>query len=326
MKRTAHHKIDLPKASVAMTLYSEPWEWAKAALDSILDQSLEEIEVNVVIDRPDYPYEDRLRDYAAPDQRVTIRALETNGGPAVSANAAMAMGTAPLICIMDGDDIARPQWLEHHVAFMDEHPEVGLSCGWLELFGTHKGQWRYSIGDIRAQFVIDNPLSKPGMMMRREVVEAFDPFFRREYNYAEDYDAWERATRQFHVEILPEVVMDYRTSARQVTSVRSKEMSDTSKRVRLRALNYLLTRHGIDRQLSSPLSSEDLDVLRQLKPLMRRELFIQLVYRMFRSIPGVGLKDYRRLGRMGILSSLSLKYHLKILFVALRGGYWKEDF
>lgn len=326
MIRNTHAKSVSPKVSVSMTLYSEPWEWAKVALDSILDQTLSDIEVNVVIDRPDYPYEERLRDYAAQDRRVVVRALEVNGGPAVSANVAMAMGTAPLICIMDGDDIARPEWLERHVAFMDAHPEIDLSCGWLQLFGARREQWRYRIDDLSVQLVLDSPVSKPGMMMRREVVEAFTPFFRREYNYAEDYDAWERVSRRYRIGVFPEVIMDYRTSDRQVTAVRSKEMADTSKRIRLRALNYLLTRYGIDRQLTSPLSSEDLDVLCLLKPLMPRGFFIQLVYRIFRSILGVGLRDYRHLGRMGILGSLSLKYHLKILFVALRGGYWKEDF
>lgn len=312
--------------SVAMTLYSEPWEWAKAALDSLLDQSLREIEVNVVIDRPDYPYEERLRDYAAPDERVTIQALETNGGPAVSANAAMAMGTAPLICIMDGDDIARPYWLEHHVAFMDAHPEIDLSCGWLEFFGARSGEWRMQADDIRMRLLLENPASKPSMMIRREVVESVSPFFRKECNYAEDYDAWERVSRQYHIGVFPEVVMDYRTSSQQITSRRRMEMGKVSKGIHLRALNFLLSHYGIDRELTSPLSSEDLEVLPLLEPLMPPKYFIPLVYRMFRSTSGVGLRDYCFLRRRGTLRSLPFKYRLKVLYVALRGGYWRTDF
>lgn len=310
-----------------MTLYNEPWEWAKEAIDSVLDQSLEDIEVNIVIDRPDYPHEATLREYTAPDHRLSIRALEANGGPAVSANAALGMATAPLVVIMDGDDKARPYGLERQVNYMEQNPAIDLCCGWIETFGAKTGEaWTPSAEDIYAKMCLGSPLFRPGMMMRSRVLEAYDEFFKKEYNYAEDYEAWVRVGRQFRFGVVPTVIIDYRISDQQVTNVKQDIMADQTKRIRLMAVNNYLEANGIHATISAPLSIEDLETVGALQPVMPKEYFSNLVYRMFRSIPGVGIKELGRLLRMGYLGSLALKYQLKILFVALNRGYWKQDF
>lgn len=94
----------MPKISVIVPCYNVA-PYVGACLDSILSQSLRDIEIICVNDKsPDNTLQ-VLTDYANRDNRIKVINQKSNMGVSVARNTAMQVATGDFIAFMDGDDL-----------------------------------------------------------------------------------------------------------------------------------------------------------------------------------------------------------------------------
>ncbi len=86
--------------------------WLRQAVDSVLGQTLQDVELLAVDDASTDDSLGILEDYAARDRRVRVMRNATNQGQAVARNVALAQATGEYVCMLDADDWLSPDALE----------------------------------------------------------------------------------------------------------------------------------------------------------------------------------------------------------------------
>lgn len=116
-----------PLISVVMSVYSEPEDYLRKSIESILKQSFSNFEFIIVIDNPGYrkAYE-IVNLYARDDKRIKIILNEKNEGLAASLNKAFSIAEGTYIARMDADDISFPIRLEKQFNYMEAHPDIAI--------------------------------------------------------------------------------------------------------------------------------------------------------------------------------------------------------
>ena len=98
------------KVSVIMPVYNA-CDFIAAAIDSVLSQTLKEIELICIDDGSTDNSLDILREYQAKDERVRI-VTETNAGPAIARNNGIRRARGEYFAFLDADDFFEPTLLE----------------------------------------------------------------------------------------------------------------------------------------------------------------------------------------------------------------------
>lgn len=112
----------MPDVSVLMTVYNG-LPYLDKAVDSILSQTLKDFRFVIVDDGSSDGTSEYLR--SIKDDRVTVL-TQSNQGTAAAANLGLKQIQTPFVARMDADDIAMPHRLETQLAFMKQHPDVGI--------------------------------------------------------------------------------------------------------------------------------------------------------------------------------------------------------
>jgi hypothetical protein len=187
-----------PLVSVLITAHNAA-SYLSLALQSILHQTLHEIELILVDDGSSDATAEIGADFARRDRRV--RFLQPGRlGRARALELGMRATRADLIALMDADNIAHPRRLERQCAFLqrnDEFVAVGAQLAFIDSSGAPlPGSpqlpsepaeiWRW------LREAIDNPIANPTAMLRRSLVTAIG-YHREGFFFAEDLDFWLRA-------------------------------------------------------------------------------------------------------------------------------------
>ena len=113
-----------PRVSVVIPTFNRR-DGVGRAIESVLEQTLEDFELLVVDDGSRDGTAGFLRGRYGHDARV--RVLEkANGGCGSARNLGVARARAPLVAYLDSDDRARPERLARQAAALDAHPEADL--------------------------------------------------------------------------------------------------------------------------------------------------------------------------------------------------------
>ncbi len=158
------------KVSVLIPVHNKA-PFLRECLDSVYAQSHADLEVVAVDDRSTDDSLALLR--AETDPRLRIIALPVNRGPGGAANAGLDACTGSYVVRLDADDLMVRDRVERQVAFMEAHPEVGASGGWLQLFGARDRVWKFPLTDseCKAQLLFGVPVSQGASILRRSVIE-----------------------------------------------------------------------------------------------------------------------------------------------------------
>jgi glycosyltransferase involved in cell wall biosynthesis len=111
-----------PRVSILMTVYNG-MPYLPAAIESMLKQTFQDFEFIIVNDGSTDGTVAYLDSLADPRIHVVHR---ENGGTAAAANQGLQHCRGEYIARMDSDDISLPHRLATQVAFLDQHPRVGL--------------------------------------------------------------------------------------------------------------------------------------------------------------------------------------------------------
>lgn len=226
----------MAKVTVLMPTYNVA-PYVEEAIGSVLRQTFSDFELLVVDDASTDDTLARVR--AIEDPRIRIAAFDNNVGLAENLNRGLALIDTELVARMDGDDIAEPYWLEHEVAILDSHPDIGICSGGFERFGTVKSLVRFpeSHEDSMANMLFECSVIVPTFRMSlyrdhglRYSTEAFP---------AEDYRFWAECLRVTKIYNLQETLFHYRMHPTQICTARREEQQKKVAEVRLFMLEWL---------------------------------------------------------------------------------------
>jgi len=201
--------MGIPLVTVLMSVYNGQ-RFLGEAIESILAQSLQDFEFIIIDDAS--TDDSRVVAQSYHDQRIKILTNPENMRLAASLNRGIHLARGKYIARMDADDISLPQRLEKQAAYMENHPEIGVSGTWLECFGDMGGVWDYPTDPaiIRTGLLFQNQLGHPTVIMRRDLILRHGLFYDPDYIEAEDYKLWARCARHFLLGNLGEVLLMYR--------------------------------------------------------------------------------------------------------------------
>jgi glycosyltransferase involved in cell wall biosynthesis len=159
------------KVTVLMTYYNKG-PYVEEAVRSVLNGTFRDFELLVVDDASTDDGLDRIR--AIGDPRIRILESAVNTGRAAAANRGFDAARGEYIAVLDADDRMIPERLQRQVTYMDQHPEIGASGGYLMAFGAVPGCLPVLQHDAeaRVQFLFGMPVFYSTCIIRRQVLDS----------------------------------------------------------------------------------------------------------------------------------------------------------
>ncbi|HFR3896900.1 TPA: glycosyltransferase, partial [Streptococcus suis] len=115
------------EVTVLMSVYKEPLEMVKVAVDSIMNQTYTDILFLIIVDNPDnLEVIQYLQHLIKCDNRFEMIINSQNMGLAQSLNRGIDRVVTPYLARMDADDIAEPDRLEKQIRYLKDNPTVDL--------------------------------------------------------------------------------------------------------------------------------------------------------------------------------------------------------
>jgi len=189
--------------------------WIEAAVQSVLDQTLRDLEVVVVDDGSTDATPQILA--AIPDKRLRV-VRQTNGGLAAARNTGIRAARGVFLGLLDGDDTWMPQKAERQVAVLQRDPGLTLTyshSAYLDEDGTPSGlllRSDHAAPDWR-DMILRNHVGNGSTPIGRtaDFIEA-GLFNEQLRTAAEDYEMWPRMMHRTgrRIALVPEVLTGYR--------------------------------------------------------------------------------------------------------------------
>jgi len=162
------------------------------ALKSIQDQSYKNLEIIIVFNGNNDESFSAFQNTVT-DPRISV--IKANiSGVTFSRNLGLHLSRAPLIAVMDADDIAYPERISEQVKFLDTNTEVDL-CG-TSYYLIDQNDTKIQLvnlptanQEIRNSLYFQNPICHPSVIYRRNVIASMGGYASK---YGEDYDLWLR--------------------------------------------------------------------------------------------------------------------------------------
>ncbi|EHH2482020.1 glycosyltransferase [Vibrio parahaemolyticus] len=213
---------DRPLISVVMSVFNESITELESSVQSILDQTYDNIEFIVVVDNPK---NDVLKDYlqrvSTQDARLLIINNEINLGLIKSLNKALNLSKGQFIARMDADDISMPNRLEIQLDFlrMNNKDLVGSSVILINEDGIEVSEMYPPKRNIKEAAKYKTVCFHPTWLARREVFDALNGY--RFAKHVEDYDFILRALSYgFNLSNTEELLLKYRIRSASVSNTK----------------------------------------------------------------------------------------------------------
>jgi hypothetical protein len=201
------------------------------AVQSVLSQTIDEIELLLVDDGSTDRTAEIVQDFAERDWRVQVIRLERSG-IAHALNAGIARARGRYVARMDADDICHPSRLQKQVDHLDANADcvaVGSAVAVMDETGGHVGTRTYPEHHAEITRTLINgqstAMAHPTVMARREALVSVGGY-RPDSVPSEDLDLWFRLSRVGTLANISEQLLRYRRHSDAV-SVRDRELQCT---------------------------------------------------------------------------------------------------
>ncbi|HEX7010988.1 MAG TPA: glycosyltransferase [Phycisphaeraceae bacterium] len=203
-----------PRVSVLMPVYNAQ-AFLPEAMDSILTQTLSDLELIAVDDGSRDGSLAILRDYERRDRRVRVLS-RPNTGICGALNDGLAVARGVYIARMDADDWCAPDRLAKQAAYLDAHEDCVAVGAWTQRtdpYGSPAGSQEppTSHEEIDAQLMRGqgNAMVHAALMIHAHVLRDIGGW-REQYNWVEDLDLFLRLAERGRLANLPEYLYTYR--------------------------------------------------------------------------------------------------------------------
>lgn len=250
--------LTMPLVSVVMPVHNGA-RWLGETLQSLYAQTEPRFEIVLVDDASTDDLRQVLAAHA--DERLRVIHLPRNVGVSAARNEGIELARGRYIAFCDADDLCQPHRLQTQVAFLEQHPDVGLCGSAFTCFDTEDRetvQNPTSNEEIRTALMQGNCFGLSTTMGRADVLKAqrFDPSL----SVAEDYDLWTRlAAAGVRLANLPDSLIRYRWHPQQASRTKSARLDQATRRIRGHYCAGLLGDPQLQERLSrETVSLEDL--------------------------------------------------------------------
>lgn len=227
------------KVSVIMPVYNGTQFVAKA-IESILGQSLRELEL-IVID--DCSLDDTFCIVNGfKDSRLRVYKNAYNMGNYKSRNIGNELARGKYIAVMDADDVSIADRLLIQYDYLEQHPEIGLVGSFAEYIderGTIMGvlQKPIAYNDIKLALLLDNCFIHSSMMYRKRLVKRYHILYDENLRYSADYRFAVQCSRKFKICNIDQILIYYRKHADQISEQKKDQQIRYANEVRINQLN-----------------------------------------------------------------------------------------
>ena len=228
-----------PRVTVLLPVHNGA-AFVAAAVESVLGQTFRDFELLLIDDGSTDESFELCAGFR--DPRISLVSNGANLGLIATLNKGLALAKGDYVARMDCDDVSLPERLEKQVAFMDEHPGVGVCGTWYQLLAESGAVTMAPPTDdrlIRFFLLLDNPLAHSTVMLRRSMLDEFKLRYDPDFRHAEDYEFWNRCADYTELANLPEVLLRYARHEGNISSRHREAQKTTADRVRARGLNLL---------------------------------------------------------------------------------------
>lgn len=211
-----------PLVSVLMSVYKESVAVVSKAIDSVREQTYQNLELIVLLD---YPEHEEMKRYLAKlqqeESRLQYHVNEKNLGLLFSLNRGIAFCKGELVCRMDEDDYAEPDRVEKQVAYMEKYglDLVGSYINLMDMDGNLIGEVRKypTMHENLGKYLrYTNAIPHPTWLVKKKVYEQLGGY--RDINCADDYDFLIRAYMNgYRMGVVPEPLHRYRINRNGMT-------------------------------------------------------------------------------------------------------------
>lgn len=206
---------DSPAVSVLIAAYNVT-PYIRETLDSVLAQTFQDFEIVLVNDG--CPDTVNLEAAIEPYRGRIIYIKQPNGGPAAARNTAIQAARAPIVALLDADDMWLPDYLETQLGFLARDPSLDLIYPNMEIFGAspRAGEPLSSTGEAMGEVTFDDLLEQKRLVrnsaaMRRDAVLRAGMWY-APMRHSEDFDLWLRmayagSRMAYHAKVLARLRM-----------------------------------------------------------------------------------------------------------------------
>lgn len=157
-------EIERPLVSIIVPCYNQA-KYLPETLDSILAQTYQNWEAVIMDDGSPDDTEAVAKEYKSRDARIKYAKQDNQGVSAARNNAIRKYSRGEYILLVDADDLITPYYIEHAVAYLEEHPECKMVYGLAEKFGAENGKWELPPYDFQ-KLLFDNMLFNAAVFRR----------------------------------------------------------------------------------------------------------------------------------------------------------------
>jgi len=189
------------------------------AVQSVLGQSYQNVDVQIVDDGSTDETPTILRQWDA-HPRVRVH-RQMNGGQARAKNQGVVLSHGDFVAFLDADDVWLPGKLSRQMPLFSGRPEIGVVYSDYERMDDEgrplpKGPTRMHRGRISGALLIENFVSFPSAVVRRECLERHGTFDEA-LGMGIDYDLWLRLSAHYQFDFIAEPTVRYRIWAGQMS-------------------------------------------------------------------------------------------------------------
>lgn len=200
--------------SVIMSAYNEKLEYVEKAIDSMLNQTWEALEIVIVIDNPEnMELIELIEKYERNNKNIIVIHNEKNIGLPSSLNKALEIVNGQYVARMDADDISFPERIEKQIAFLKTNEldmvaskkiDIDENDNIIRRNGKVVKSKRINKVLPYANFIVHS-----SVLMNIHTIKELSGY--RDFKAAQDYDLWLRMiTQGYSIGIIEEELIYYR--------------------------------------------------------------------------------------------------------------------
>jgi glycosyltransferase involved in cell wall biosynthesis len=182
--------VSQPLVSVIIPCYNH-WEFVDEAVQSILAQTWQNVEIIIVDDASNQPEAAAMfKNYRPPKTRILHQ--PENQGLSAARNAGMRQSRGKYICCLDADDKLQATYIEKAVTALEVNAGIALFWPWTQVFGAEERVWYAPQFD--PEKIIYYNQAHPPAVFRRAAFEKSGGFNEDMREGFEDWEFWVRLT------------------------------------------------------------------------------------------------------------------------------------
>lgn len=228
-----------PLVSVIMPAYNAE-DYVARAIESVLDQSLKDIELIVVNDASNDDTASIAKKYAKRDKRIRLVNNKRNLKISGSLNKGMKMAKAKLVARMDADDISHPKRLELQHNLLKRKPEVAVVGANMIIINKRgkaisKREYPTTSQELKKVMFRYSPFAHPVVMYRKKVLEEFGGYSGKMVP-CEDIDLWFKVGSKYDFASINKPLLKYTLIKTSSSHSKLKDLELLNFKIRLNAI------------------------------------------------------------------------------------------